>query len=133
MVEKEDEADTTIHHLGKESEITPVMEEECTIGEKLLEAEKRLGASLDRVRELKEKEVGDGGEMEEDENPGPYFSNPKNPYVVDKTLEVVEETPVSHMAEGGEDIITEDELEMTPSPLNDCTKRVDLEDTFALS
>ena len=112
------------------------MEEEHTIGEKLLEAEKRLRDSLDRARELKEQEVGDGGEMGEDENPGSYFSNPKNPYVVDKRPEVVEETPTPHtilVAEGGEDIITEDDLEMTPSPLNACPKRIDLEDTFMLS
>ena len=95
------------------------MEEECTIGEKLLEAEKRLGDSLVRARELKEREVGDRGEMGKDENPGPYFSNPKNPYSVEKRPEVVEETTISHMAEGGENTSTEDDLEMTPSPLKD--------------
>ena len=133
VVKKEGEADATIHRLGKESEITPVMEEEHTIGEKLLEAEKRLGDFLDRVREVKEQEVGHGRELGENENPGPYFSNPKNPYLVDKRPEVVEETSEPHMAEGGEGIITENDLEMAPFPLNDCTKRIDLEDTFALN
>ena len=134
--EKEGETDATIHQLGKESEITLVMEEERTIGEKLLEAEKILGDSLDRARELQEQEVGDEGEMREDENLRPCFSSSKNPYIDNKRTEVVEETPTPHtilVTEGGEDIITEDDLEMTPSPSIDRTKRVDLEDTFTLS
>ena len=56
-----------------------------------MEDEKRLGHFLDRVRELKEQEVGDRGEVGEDENPGPYFSNPRNPYVTARRPEVIGE------------------------------------------
>ena len=97
----------------------------------MLEAKKRLGDFLDRVKDLKEQEMGDGGEVGEDVNPGPHFSNPKNPYIpTRKLLEVIAET-TTPTDEGGEETITED-LEVTPAVSEDCSERADLEDSFVL-
>ena len=69
--------------------------------------------------------------MEEDVNPGPHFSNPKNPYIqTRKPPEVIAET-TTPTDEGGEETITED-LEVTPAVSEDCSERVDLEDSFVL-
>ena len=59
--ELEKQADSTIHKDGQDSDVTSVMEEEQTIREKLLEAEKRLGDFLDRVKDLRKQEMGHGG------------------------------------------------------------------------